>query len=286
MEMIWIISSIAEESWPLKTFNDYKKAYDKGVMNIYCAGADCDFSFLRPEDIAIVRTRNKSINNALYIAQKEIGFRSTLEHDETVALTYDKEYLKTLLAKGGIAHPQSLRYDDIKDGNSYFVKPRYGEDSIGVDVFSLCSCVLDVNAKCVSLTESECPYIIEEYIDGPEITTAVIFSPQTNDIEVYSAEVKPRNLLGFHTSEVKKNYAFDARLYSNSEYYEVCRNIFKLINARHHIRIDSRIKDGKPYIIDVNLIPGLNRNGYMSKCMEVNGVGYYDFIRKIVNSAS
>ena len=52
------------------------------------------------------------------------------------------------------------------------------------------------------------------------------------------------------------------------------------------MRIDFRVtKDGTPYVIDVNMIPGLAPNGYMSRCLKAHGVGYHDMVRMVVNSA-
>lgn len=88
--MIWIVSNIEEEHGPFITFNEYKKAFPEGEMEIYVANQFDYFSFLREDDVVIVRTRDRNIYNRLREARQKIGFKSTLETEEIRALTWDK----------------------------------------------------------------------------------------------------------------------------------------------------------------------------------------------------
>lgn len=284
--MIWIVSNIEEEHGPFITFNEYKKAFPEGEMEIYVANQLDDFAFLSKEDIVIVRTRDRNIYNRLREAQQKIGFKSTLETENTRILTWDKEKLKPLLVKAGCCFPKSVRTDEIVEGKTYFVKPRYGEDSIGVDARSKSSCTEDILKKSFQLERMGMEPVIEEYVRGEEITTSLLFDPEERELAVYSSIMKPKNNLGFHTDEIKHNYAFTAQSYTDKRMNKAARDIFEALGAKHYIRIDSRIMNGEPYIIDINMIAGLNRKGYMAKCLEVNGVEYFDFIRKVVNTAS
>lgn len=284
--MIWIVSNIEEEHGPFITFNEYKKAFPEGEMEIYVANQFDYFSFLREDDVVIVRTRDRNIYNRLREARQKIGFKSTLETEEIRALTWDKETLKPLLAKAGCHFPKSVRIDEIVEGKTYFVKPRYGEDSIGVDARSKCSCMEEILKKSFQLERMGMEPVIEEYVKGEEVTTSLLSDPEERELAVYSSIMKPNNGLGFHTDEIKHDYAFTAQPYTGKRLEEVGRSVFEALGAKHYIRIDSRIMEGEPYIIDVNLIAGLNRRGYMAKCLEVNGVEYLDFIRKVVKTAS
>jgi len=280
--MIWIISNEAEECGIFTTFEQYKKAFDEGEMDIYCARQDDDFSFIKADDVVIIRTRDKRIYENLMLAQSKTKFKSTLESMGTLELTYDKELLKSVLEKEHLQFPQTIAV--LENEKSYFVKPKYGEDSIGVDEMSKCNGVEDVSKKFESLLSKGLTPIVEEYIDGMEVTTAIINNQEDNP-QVYSAFVKPNNNFGFHTSETKRNYDFTPHRCSDENLKEICLKAFKAIGATHYIRIDSRICNGVPYIIDINMIAGLNRKGYMAKCLEVNGVDYFDFIRMVVKSA-
>ena len=67
--MIWIVSNIEEEHGPFITFNEYKKAFPEGEMEIYVANQLDDFAFLSKEDIVIVRTRDRNIYNRLRVTK-------------------------------------------------------------------------------------------------------------------------------------------------------------------------------------------------------------------------
>lgn len=63
------------------------------------------------------------------------------------------------------------------------------------------------------------------------------------------------------------------------------KKVFEAVSAKHYLRIDFRMSNQVPYVIDINMIPGLSPNGYMAKCMKEHGIEYNDFIRMVVNSA-
>lgn len=284
--MIWVLSNEAEENGVFTTYDDYKKAYDDGFMGIYCAKQNETFDFINKDDIVIVRTRDKNINECLRKAQSLTGFKSTLESEITHYLTYDKLGVKPFLQKAGVTFPQfTTSIDELKNDCVYFVKPCAGEDSRGVDEKSKCKSVDEVIAKCKEFKKKGKTPLIEEFIDGDEVATTILYSPEDNDVKTFSAKVNP-NKHGFYTYDVKAEYDFTTTPYHDKKLEEDCKKVFEIIGAKHYLRIDSRVRDGKHYIIDINMIPSLNRKSCTAKCFEANNVEYYDFIRMVVNSAN
>jgi D-alanine-D-alanine ligase len=288
--MIWVIANRLEEDGSYPTYKYYKKAFADDEIDIYCAGRDEDFSFLKEEDTAIIRTRDENISNCLRAAQKRIGFKSTVESPQTRMLMYDKDVIKSLLVQYGIPCPKTIAEDKAVDGVRYFVKPKFGENSIGIDDNSLCSTKEQVQLKCQSLRDLGIEPIVEEYIEGFDVTASVIFLKDSNGLRVDAIEGVTD--CAFQTFEDKDKFINDPsnpqfeRAYGSKKMDAIARCVFSIVRARHYMRIDFRVtKDGTPYVIDVNMIPGLAPNGYMSRCLKAHGVGYHDMVRMVVNSA-
>ena len=287
--MIWVIANRLEEDGSYPTYKYYKKAFADDEIDIYCAGRDEDFSFLKDGDTAIIRTRDENISNCLREAQKRIGFKSTVESPQTRMMMYDKNVVKSLFSQYGIPCPKTISENKVIDGETYFVKPKYGEDSKGIDEDSLCHSKAQVVAKCKSLRGQGMEPIVEEYIDGFDITASVIYLSESNGVRVDA--IKDIAEGDFQTFDDKYGFINDPSKpravtpYDNKKLESIARCVFSILRAKHYIRIDFREKDGIPYVIDVNMIPGLAPNGYMSRCLKAHGVDYHDMVRMVVNSA-
>lgn len=284
--MIWVIANKKEEDGSFPTYKYYKQAFPEGEIDIYLATPQDNFAFLHRGDIAIVRTRDQRINERLRVAKMAYGFATTGESSKVDWLTHDKEAIKVVLAQNDIIFPRTVELSDVVRGRKYFVKPRYGENSIGVDPYSICTNQEQVHAKCQLLWGNGIEPMIEEYIDGDEVTTSVFWESEEVHIAMYSALMRPNEECGLHTKRTKEHFAFTPERYISSRLNDVIRKTFHAVGATHLLRIDSRIVNGVPYIIDVNMIPGLAPDGYLSKCMEVNDVPYLNAIRMMVGTAT
>lgn len=281
--MIWVIANKTEEDGSFPTYRHYKKAFQEGEIDIYCAKQNDDFSFLKKEDIAFIRTRDENINRCIVEAQRRIGFMSTLESPLTNLLTHDKELVKSLLSSNGIPHPKSFYLSEIVDGCKYFVKPRFGENSVGVDERSICSTEAEVNLKVNELVKLGIEPMVEEYIEGNEVTVAVLSS--IINPEVYPIIVESKDKKKIHSDLTKRELNFQAKPFENASLRYVAKEVFNLIGAKHLLRIDFKICDNMPYVIDINMIPGLAPNGYMAECLRLHSIDYPTFIKMLVNTA-
>lgn len=281
--MIWVIANSREEDGTFPTYKHYKNAYPNGAIDIFCATGNDDLSFIKEDDIVLVRTRDKAISECVMEAQNRVGFKSTLESSETEFLTHDKEALKDVLYQCGVAFPKSVSLGNVKDGTLYFVKPRFGENSIGIDSHSICDTREKVLAKYRSLSQLGLDPIIEEYIAGRDLTTTVI---RSNDgVKAYSVFTDVDNGNGIQTDETKRDFTFNAVCCSDKALENAAKQVFNAVGAKHHLRIDFRLLNGVFYVIDVNMIPGLAPNGYLSMCLKEYGINYYEAVRMVVNSA-
>ena len=184
--MIWVIANKAEEDGTFPTYRHYKKAFADGEIDIHCACQDDDFSFLTKDDIVLIRTRDENINKKVSEAQSKICFKSTLESPLTNHLTHDKNAVKSVLRQAQIRFPETINLCNVNGSRKYFVKPLYGENSIGIDESSICDSKDEVLSKYTSLLESGIKPMIEEYVDGFDVTTSVFKSGENGSLEVLS----------------------------------------------------------------------------------------------------
>lgn len=140
------------------------------------------------------------------------------------------------------------------------------------------------------------PALVEEFIEGKEITCGIIGN--NDEIEVlpfleidfYSL---PQDIEKFYSYRVKNEienlrYFCPARLTEEEEkeLKEGVIKAFKALNLRDYTRMDTRIRDGKYYILEVNSLP-LLVPGYSDilKMAEKSNYSYDDFILKIFEVA-
>lgn len=238
------------------------------------------------EDTILAETKNYRILTAV----RESGIRSTAENIQAVKFDEDKLLLKRVLAPRMVLTPREVNLATENTLHvSYFVKPLMLEDSIGIDERSLCRNVEEAKRKVEAIRRDYgLPSIVEEYIDGEDVTCAVV--KNRDGLFMLPVVIQP-NVASPYLSYDAKN--------GNRETYSpvndtilrmrICQaavETFDAIGAEHYARIDMRIRDGRPYVLEVNLYPGLGNTGYMYQALRLKGYGYRDFLEEILSTAT
>lgn len=161
-------------------------------------------------------------------------------------------------------------------------------DSLTYDKESL------INKVKASLELYNPPIMIMEYIDGREFTVGIMGNGA--DIKVLPIlEIDfsklPEDLNKIYSFEVKLNHADDTTYHIPARIDEVTRrnisntaiNAFKSLGLRDYARIDIRLKNGKAYVIEINSLPGLDKNNSdICKMASSAGIEYDELIKEIV----
>ncbi|HHV83225.1 MAG TPA: ATP-grasp domain-containing protein [Tepidanaerobacter syntrophicus] len=141
------------------------------------------------------------------------------------------------------------------------------------------------------------PIMLTEYIKGREFTVGILGNG--NNLEVLpileiSFEALPDGLAKFYSFEVKSNYAdktifrcpapLDNELKINIE--KTAKKAYNALNLRDYARVDIRVKNDTPYVLEINSLPGLQK-GYsdITKMAGACKLGYEGLIFKIVENA-
>lgn len=237
------------------------------------------------EDTILAETKNYRILTAV----RESGIRSTAENIQAVKFDEDKLLLKRVLAPRMVLTPRvvNLATENMLHV-SYFVKPLMLEDSIGIDENSLCRNVEEAKRKVEAIRrEYGLPSIVEEYIDGEDVTCAVV---NKDGLHMLPIVIQPNAASPYLSYDAKngnrETYSPVNDLILRMRICQAAAETFDAIGAEHYARIDMRVKDGYPYVLEVNLYPGLGNTGYMYQALRFNGYGYRDFLKKILSTAT
>jgi len=128
--------------------------------------------------------------------------------------------------------------------------------------------------------------IIEEFIDGKEIHVGIL-----GDRALGAIEVRPKQ--GFYSYEAKYTEGLTDYIYppglNDKEYNESLEaglKAHKALGCDGATRVDLRVdKEGTPYILEVNTLPGMTATSLLPKIAKGAGIGFNELIEDILRLA-
>ncbi len=193
----------------------------------------------------------------------------------TLALTLDKAMAKRVVRSEGVPTPGFKKVERMEDLNNLglryplFVKLCYEGSSKGVRLDSKISDPTTLNKKVKWLLETYGPpVLVEEFVSGPEFTVGILGNSEPIVLGVMQIEVKgspPDEAI--YSLEVKREWEEKVRYHcpppiSNhllKEIEAVAMKAYRALDCRDVSRVDIRIgKDGIPYFLEINPLPGLS----------------------------
>jgi D-alanine-D-alanine ligase len=149
------------------------------------------------------------------------------------------------------------------------VKPAYEGSSKGIRAHCLIESPGELESIVTELIDAyRQPVLLEEFIAGDEVTVGVVGNEparvlgsmrilprreQEGDRFIYSLEVK-------RDWRRRVRYEAPAQLDSNvlAKIERAALDTFRVLGCRDVCRMDFRVRDGEPYLLEVNPLPGLN----------------------------
>lgn len=226
-----------------------------------------------------------------------------------LTLAYDKSAVKAIASSMRIPTPNFvLVHDDHVSGlkNLHFpviVKPNYGDNSFGITASSVAysasqveSIIEDLRSRWGYLG----PVLIEELIDGPDLTVSIIGNPPS-DYKVLPILTEDYSQL---PAGLPKICSYEAKWLPESDYgavksvpAELPREVrhkvivwslwmFERLFCRDYARFDWRLsEEGTPYLLEVNPNPGWVWDGHLRKACSYIGWTYRRMLREIIGAA-
>jgi D-alanine-D-alanine ligase len=244
----------------------------------------------------------------------------------TLALALDKPMTKRVLSYHGLPTPAFQvfeRLDEHLDPElrfPLFVKPSREGTGMGISAESIVHDQGQLRTQLSRIFDRyDEPALVEWFVEGREVTVGMVgnltspvarrvpedeeaprvlrglhfFPPLEVDMAAY-----PEEESGIYTSRIKVEMAHEFHYLcpaplSKEEVEELswlAAAVFRVTGCLDVARVDFRLdaNDGnKPYILEVNPLPGLNP-GYSDLCIEAtaDGWSYEDLINEIVNQAA
>ena len=269
------------------------------------AGFDVVFADIRADDLAVLE--DKSIDVFFIALHGEFGEDGRLQQIlQEKGLTYtgsspaasklaaDKLASKKAFVEAGVATAAAVEFTPDADVNQlteqvrrmadkYVIKPVTHGSSVGTVIVDDAAEVLQMAKKCYSQF-GDC--MIEEFIDGREITTGILC-----DLPLPIIEIKPRR--DFYNYQAKyidddTEYLFDTiadrALVKRTNAAAI--KCFDALGCRHFARVDFILGCNKRiYALEVNTIPGFTTHSLLPKAAAKAGYTMSDLCRRIVESA-
>lgn len=159
------------------------------------------------------------------------------------------------------------------------VKPNNGGSSIGI---SLVNDSEDLNKALVDAFLYSEEVLIEEYLNGKEYTVPILNGSALPTLAIsfnssfFNYESKYTSLdtieeVAFLPEELKKEIEF------------IAEKSYELLDCKAYARVDIIVSNGKPYVLELNTLPGMTSASLFPKSAKAVGIGFSELLDKIID---
>jgi D-alanine-D-alanine ligase len=225
-----------------------------------------------------------------------------------LTLAQDKVLTKMVMASHGVSAPSSfgVYYPDRVEGQGgeprfpAVVKPSSLDASMGIDrdaVVRDWESLLD-RVRYVQDTFAE-PALVEEFIDGREFYAGVIGNGKLLSLPVLEMSFRgyDKGEAKIVTNDAKWNQEseefkkttlvvpkrFNAQLEASIQ--KLARQAFRACHLRDYGRVDLRVRRGKPFVLEVNANPYLDRTAEIATAAKEINIDYDAVVNQILERA-
>ena len=222
-----------------------------------------------------------------------------------LGLTQDKVRTKDLLGRHHLPTP---KYILVKPGEQFprlrdltfplIVKPRFEDASLGISGDSIVEkeSSLKKRIKYVHDTYRQ-GALVEEFIEGREINAAVLGNSPSDVLPLSEIRFSPglvRPIVSYDGKWLEDSAEFEgtepicpAQLKAKEEFLvrDVALRACKLLECRDYARVDIRLRDGVPYILEINANPDISPKAGLARAARVGGISYNKLIERILTMA-
>jgi len=163
------------------------------------------------------------------------------------------------------------------------VKPVDGGSSVGVTIVKDQNKLIEAIKWAKEYSED---VLVEEYLAGTELSCGVIGNKNPEALPVI--EIRPKK--DFFDYEAKYTVGFSEEIcpakISDSltkKVQELSIEVFKAIKGKGYARVDFMVHENKPYILEINTLPGMTPNSLLPQEARAAGTSYSELLDKIID---
>lgn len=261
-----------------------------------------EFVFNFAEGHGIGRSREARVPAALEM----LGIPYTGSDPLTLTVTLDKDCAKKLVAAeevavapGMVIHPAdalSTQYSVLSTLSlPVIVKPAWEGSSKGIRGKSIVDSPQElIHAVHAMGRDYSQPILVEEYIEGDELTVGIVGNDPPEIIGIMRVVAREQTNRFVYSLDVKRDYKrlvkyeCPAPLSAHDEQAvrEATIKVWHALGCRDVSRVDFRLRDGVPYFLEVNPLPGLNpESSDLVILSDLAGWTYERLITRILQAA-
>lgn len=217
---------------------------------------------------------------------EELGLPYTGAGAETSRICFDKTLSKEVFVTGNVPTPQS---EVIRPGQKptlplpLVVKPPREGSSVGVEIVREAA-QLDAALEAVAKFGDD--LLVEEFISGKELTVAILDGEALPVVHIcprsgfYDLNNKYPSLYG----GIGSDYICPADLTAEETeaVQQAALAAYKAVGVEVYGRVDVLLTDdGKPYVLEINTIPGMTGSSLFPKAAQAVGISYGKLCERI-----
>ena len=279
------VATVAPDIEAVKESRKYKSSskLGKGVLEV-CALADCVFLGLHGED---------GEDGKIQAALELLGIPYTGSDHLSSAMALDKTVTKIMMEAAGIPTPawkqfalSSEKQQQITESCKVpcVVKVINGGSSIGVYI---CNTKQELKDALTQAESFHMNILVEEKIDGRELTIPILGEKALNAIEIIPPEGKSTfdYVAKYQSGEKGAREICPADISAEQQALlgELALRLHKALGLSVYSRTDFILdRDGKPWCLEVNTLPGMTPNSLIPRAAKLEGLTYEQLCEKIV----